>query len=161
MNRKLGRHYVFYRLGYNVVAGVGLLIMLVLNGAVPSGKLIAITIATRYVSMLLATAGVMIIIRSFREYSLMGFLGLRKESDAFTRSGILKYVRHPLYSGTILIIVGFWLFSPNVSTAVSAGCMLIYLAIGIQLEEKKLVKRYGEAYTQYKREVPMLVPRFW
>ncbi|MFT6214861.1 MAG: protein-S-isoprenylcysteine O-methyltransferase Ste14 [Roseivirga sp.] len=37
--------------------------------------------------------------------------------------------------------------------------LLIYLPIGIYLEEKKLIQTYGKAYIKYKEEVPALIPK--
>jgi len=33
-----------------------------------------------------------------------------------------------------------------------------YIIIGTRLEEKKLVLEFGESYTKYQHEVPMLIP---
>ena len=34
----------------------------------------------------------------------------------------------------------------------------IYILIALQLEEKDLVTYHGDAYDQYKKQVPMLLP---
>ena len=97
--------------------------------------------------------------KGYRYYRLL-YVGL--ESDAqeqFKADGILKYVRHPIYSATVLIVIAFWLFIPNVTTLVSACCIFNYLAIGIPLEEWKLIKKYGEAYREYKDRVPSIMPK--
>ena len=36
-----------------------------------------------------------------------------------------------------------------------------YILIAIQLEERDLLAAHGEAYAEYRRYVPMLVPRFF
>src|SRR5678815_2456937 len=108
---------------------------------------------------MLTTFGVMIIQSSFRQYSFMGFIGLKEEKQDFRTGGILQYVRHPIYSGIILVVVGFFLFIPNPPTMVSCICMLVYLPIGIVLEERKLVAMYGDVYRTYREQVPALVPK--
>jgi protein-S-isoprenylcysteine O-methyltransferase Ste14 len=109
---------------------------------------------------MLATFGVVVISQTFREHSALGFLGLKVESKKFIRSGILNKARHPIYSGTILIVVGFFLFIPTVATLLSTLCILSYLPIGIYLEEKKLLLEFGDSYAQYQSEVPALIPDF-
>ena len=72
--------------------------------------------------------------------------------------GMLKYVRHPMYSGTILLVTGFLAFAPSSINAVTWLMMVGYIVVAIPFEEKKLVARYGEAYESYKQKVPALIP---
>lgn len=74
----------------------------------------------------------------------------------FKTPWIYRIVRHPLYLGMLLL---FWctpamthdhLFFAEVMTA--------YLLIGIQFEERDLVRQFGAAYTAYQAKVPMLIP---
>jgi protein-S-isoprenylcysteine O-methyltransferase Ste14 len=159
-SRVMGKFYRYYRIIYNTISGIGLIVLLLLNASIPSAFIIEADSWTRYFSLLLATAGIFILKAAFRQYNLGGFMGLRDdEHDTFRAGGILKHIRHPLYSATILIAAGFWLFVPNVTTLVSVCCILVYLAVGIPLEERKLIRKYGEAYKEYKKRVPSLIPR--
>jgi protein-S-isoprenylcysteine O-methyltransferase Ste14 len=114
----------------------------------------------RYLSLMLATFGIIVISRAFREYRFISFIGLQVEASEFKRAGILRYVRHPIYSGTILIVIGFFLFIPTLATFLSVICVLIYLPIGIYFEEEKLIRQFGEQYRSYKKEVPSIFPRW-
>lgn len=38
---------------------------------------------------------------------------------------------------------------------------MLYLAVGIYPEEKKLIHEFGDQYIRYKNDMSMLVPRFW
>ena len=73
-------------------------------------------------------------------------------------NGVHRYVRHPLYSGTFLFIWGLWLIFPSLSLLISNSVITVYTLIGIQFEEQKLVKEFGERYMEYKKRVPMIIP---
>lgn len=110
--------------------------------------------------IILLVAGVVIIMLSFRQYSFTGFIGLRNDAlDTMQTKGLLKYVRHPIYAGTVLIVLGYSALSPTSTVLVSALCIFIYLPIGIYLEEKKLIALYGNSYRDYCKRVPKVFPK--
>jgi methanethiol S-methyltransferase len=150
-----------YRIVYSLYSIIGLLGLLTLNGSIQSGAFFESAGLIKYLSLMLATFGVMILQLAFRQYRLKSFLGFADEKDELVEEGILKYIRHPIYSGIILIVMGFFLFIPTLPTLISSVCIFIYLPIGIYLEEKKLIKYYGDSYLDYKKRVPSLIPRLF
>ncbi len=73
-------------------------------------------------------------------------------------TGLHKYVRHPLYTGTILTLwSGFFIF-PLLNLLISNTVITVYTIIGIHFEERKLLKLFGDNYAVYKKKVPMLIP---
>jgi len=148
----------FYRIFYSLISTIGLLGLLFFNAAIEGEWLFNPMGVVRYLSLMLATLGVMIVSRAFKEHNALAFVGLKQEEIKFSRSGILNYVRHPIYSGTILITVGFFLFTPTTSSLISTICIFAYLPVGIYLEEKKLIIQFGEQYLLYKKEVPTIIP---
>lgn len=116
----------------------------------------------KFIGLALATWGVIFLKLSFKQYSIREFLGVAKANQfqQLAVNGILKQVRHPIYTGTILIVFGFFLFNPKILNLVTLMCVIVYILIGIQLEEQKLEMEYGEDYRKYKANVPMLIPKF-
>lgn len=146
------------RIIYVLISTGGLLALLFYNGSIPSLKFFVSEGPIRYVSLLLTTFGVMIIQSSFRQYSFKGFMGFGDEKKELKTDGVLKYVRHPIQAGVVLIVLGFFFFIPNLPTLISCVCMLIYVPIGIYFEEKKLVAYYGDQYVEYRKRVPAIFP---
>jgi protein-S-isoprenylcysteine O-methyltransferase Ste14 len=131
-----------------------------INGGISSDYYFEPSGLPRYISLMLTTVGVMVMQRAFRNYRLKSFLGFEPEDSRLRTGGALAWVRHPIYSGLILITVGFFLFIPNLPTLISCCSILVYLPVGIYLEERKLIRAFGEAYVKYRKEVPALVPRW-
>lgn len=148
------------RIVYSLISTIGILLLLILNGAVVSDHIIPVTRELKMISLFLTGVGVLIIRSGFKYYNLKSFLGLIDENNKeLVKKGILSHIRHPIYSGTILITLGFALFDPRLPTFISTVCIFVYLIVGIRLEEKKLIDQFGQNYIDYKLQVPMLIPR--
>lgn len=85
---------------------------------------------------------------------------LRRRSTTESRFAtplLYRCVRHPLYAGFLLT---FW--SVPVMTAgrlLFALGLSAYVLIGIRLEERDLLQRFGATYRRYRQRVGMLLPR--
>jgi protein-S-isoprenylcysteine O-methyltransferase Ste14 len=74
----------------------------------------------------------------------------------FRIPALYRVVRHPLYFG---FLVAFWA-TPVMTVAHLVFAVLTtgYILTAIQLEEKDLVDEFGLTYSDYKKEVPMILP---
>lgn len=160
-SKVMGVTFRHYRLLYVVFSTSGLFALLFLNSVIYPDRLFDRSPWVQYVSLSLTAFGVIVIRLAFREFNWKAFAGIAaEESEVFRKEGVLRYVRHPIYSGTILIVVGYFLYQPTVGSLVATTVTFAYLPLGIWLEERKLVKQFGDAYREYKKSVPAIIPRF-
>jgi protein-S-isoprenylcysteine O-methyltransferase Ste14 len=75
----------------------------------------------------------------------------------FGTPGPYRLVRHPLYVG---FIIAFWATPIMTASHLFFALMTTgYILIAIRLEEHDLVCEHGTRYAEYRKQVPMLVPR--
>lgn len=84
-----------------------------------------------------------------------------REDHVLIESGPYRFVRHPVYTGYLALLLGSGVASLN-------GCLLLlwpvsFVGIRIQAasEERLLVARFGRDYERYAGRAGRLVPRCW
>tara|TARA_R110002049_G_scaffold305535_1_gene502487 strand:+ start:19984 stop:20724 length:741 start_codon:yes stop_codon:yes gene_type:complete len=82
--------------------------------------------------------------------------GVRPRRPAFRTPMLYRIVRHPLQLGLLIMMISTPVMTLGHLIFVSA--MLLYILIGLQFEERALLREFGSSYATYKREVPMLIP---
>ncbi len=75
-------------------------------------------------------------------------------------TGPYALVRHPLYSGNILIILGFSISSGNFwSVPIALLFFFFYYPAAIEYEDRKLYKLFGPLWKSWSERVPALIPK--
>lgn len=70
-------------------------------------------------------------------------------------SFLYRMVRHPLYFSLMLMLL------PAIDNAIGITLYIlyfIYLAIGLPVEERKLIKQFGQSYVDYRKRTPAIIP---
>lgn len=97
---------------------------------------------------------------AFKHINLSAFLGFSAadESVGLITEGLYAVIRHPLYFGTTILLIGTFLMSPTWTVAVSVLLSLVYIVIGIEFEERKLRQIFGSAYDDFARGKKKFIP---
>lgn len=81
-----------------------------------------------------------------------------KENHELIERGPYCYVRHPIYSGVLLMVFGTALLAGLVGGFVLLGVFFIGFRFRSSQEERLLTKHFPEAYPKYKTRVKAFVP---
>ncbi len=85
-------------------------------------------------------------------------VGIYKE-HALIKNGPYKYVRHPSYSGALLMLLGYGLILRSlIGSIVIVAVMLGIYLYRIMIEERTLSKRFPEGYASYSRDKKKIIP---
>ena len=160
----------FYRLAYNILALI-LLVLFILNLPADttlyktSGLFFSLQIIIQIsaaVSALLTMkgqgaefSGLQQLSAYVRSGKMPGYLD-ESRRGRLQRSGFYQYMRHPLYTFSMIILITSPIMTANLAfITILAG---IYFYTGSFFEERGLVKRFGIDYEQYRAEVPRFLP---
>lgn len=152
-----------YRALYTVFAFISLGFIAVYQVRLPSLLLFQAGNAMQVIGWLLTVVGALIMLVCIKKYflSLSGLKSLvanQVVANDLRIDGIHRFVRHPLYAGTFLFIWGTFVLFPLASIFIASSIITVYTLIGMRFEEQKLIVEFGDAYRQYMKRVPQLVP---
>lgn len=158
-----------YRLLYNLISVVSFIpILYILWTQIPQQVLWTIPYPWRYITIAVQFLALIGLAISLLQTDVWSFVGLRQAlrflqgapdpavTDKFISTGTYRWVRHPLYFFSLLFL---WL-----NPMMTLGSLLfnilatLYFWIGSIYEERRLLTAFGEAYAEYQRNVPGLVP---
>ena len=81
-----------------------------------------------------------------------------KEDHPLVRRGPYRYVRHPIYSGIVLAMLGNAIGGGNIAGFLAIPIALLGFSIKWRVEERFLTQQFGDQYVCYQREVRAVIP---
>lgn len=85
-------------------------------------------------------------------------VGIYKE-HALVKTGPYRYVRHPSYSGALLMLFSYALIMRSLIGGIVVFCMMLLIYLyRIKVEEKVLEERFADKYREYSKNRKKLIP---
>lgn len=161
--RNTGVFFRYYRLLYSLFAFLLLVAIIIYELQLPPRWLWRMPLVLQLIAGIPALAGLVIMGICIRRYFfyLSGIDVLfpqRATTAQLVTGGLNRYVRHPLYFGTLLALWSFFFIFPDLHYLITCSMITLYTWVGTIWEEKKLRAEFGEAYAAYQQAVPMLLP---
>ena len=155
-----------YRISYNLFSALHIGLVIIVGEIVLGSNSVVFEIGNElaFVATTAQWSGIIVIIFSLTQYDLGRFSGITQvfrgsdlsaDTEPLHTTGMHGYVRHPLYLGAYLYLLGGATSEFGMQTALW-GCL--YLLVGTWFEERGLVAQYGRAYEEYKQNVPAIIP---
>jgi protein-S-isoprenylcysteine O-methyltransferase Ste14 len=154
----------YYRLGYVVMASLTSLAFASTVVLLPDQRIYAIPFPFVLLTLAIQLAAILAAFLSMWQGGMMSFLGvdvllnrkLTSPDETLKVDGFYKYMRHPIYSFSFLVMWLFPVMTWNL-LAFFLGCT-VYSLIGSYFEEKRLLVQFGESYKAYQAKTPAFIP---
>ncbi|PJA95401.1 MAG: isoprenylcysteine carboxylmethyltransferase family protein [Ignavibacteriales bacterium CG_4_9_14_3_um_filter_34_10] len=80
----------------------------------------------------------------------------RMETNVLVRQGAYKYMRHPMHLGLLFfpLSIAFLIGSPSFILIIAPVEMILMLILIKYFEEREAIKKFGEEYLDYKKQLP-------
>jgi methanethiol S-methyltransferase len=150
---------------YAIASGIALAIV-VLFWRVSGTEILILRNVPRTMSSICGLLGVVLFIvgaSSLNSFDPLGIgpirarlRGVKYQPGPIVIRGPYRWVRHPLY---LAVLIMFW-SNPDVTADRLLFNVLwtVWICVATVLEERDLTQDFGDAYLQYKKTVPMLIP---
>jgi protein-S-isoprenylcysteine O-methyltransferase Ste14 len=143
-----GLNHAIRELRYHEVSRQGLAVILILVYALTAEP----TVLSLAIGVPLAVIGMLV------RLCASGFVMKNKE---LATHGPYALVRHPLYTGNIVSIVGFAIAGATLwGLPLALAFFWFYYPPAIEYEDRKLRRLFGQQWEQWAGVTPALVPRF-
>jgi methanethiol S-methyltransferase len=165
---------VWYRAFYTTLSSVTAVIAFVLLRRLPDHALWNVPAWLWWTMLCVQAAGAVFGMFAFEHLDAGEFLGFKQVRRYLARgevagnieglmqkqlvmTGVYGVVRHPLYLAGIIIFT----FTPRITVngLVVTALADLYFLFGAFMEERRLALLFGEQYREYRRRVPMIIPR--
>ena len=141
-----------------VIAQNVLLVLFMAIGLFAPKDLLFVSHTARLIGSFVAGVGVLLIL--FAVVSLRRVIQIApepKSNGALIQSGPYKYLRHPIYTGIIVCVVGLFLRTPTIWIGLASLIVVVFLFLKAGFEESLLLDRYA-GYTEYRARTFGLFP---
>lgn len=170
IKNKFGKLIAFYRVAYNIFSFASFYAIYLL---VPKNNLVIYDLPFPYDLVVfsfqvLSILGLIWCTRYFSSGEFFGFNQIKRykegnynpndldEKSDLRIEGPYKYSRHPVYFFSIMFLV----MRPIITLTylIIVVIFVLYFYIGSIFEEKRLVEKFGDAYVNYQKSVPRIIP---
>ncbi len=169
MQQRMGEraYQGWYRLLYNLLSVIVLapiMLYIWLSGTV----IYSVSVEVEAIFYILQLVGSIGLVVSLLQIDLLRFAGIRQMIAYFRNEplplppeklqtgGLYRLVRHPLYFFSLLSV---WFISPMTDTMLVFNiAATLYFVFGSLIEERRMVRYFGDEYRAYQAQVAWLIP---
>ncbi len=156
--KDLGREHPWGDAGQNIFFLI-FLATWVLDSFVVRWTIFLATFIPFWIALPFAGALLVVAVYLVRESNRVVFLQVR-DPPRVIDSGVFAHVRHPMYLGFLLFLLGLVIATMSMLSLAVWGAFFLFYDHIATFEEQDLEQKFGEVYARYREAVPKWIPRF-
>jgi protein-S-isoprenylcysteine O-methyltransferase Ste14 len=91
----------------------------------------------------------------------IGNIEISPKTENLVVSGPYKNTRNPMLFGTLLMYLAFALIINSLASVILVSAIFVFmLTVVVKIEEKRLLKDFGNQYEEYRKKVSKFIPWF-
>jgi protein-S-isoprenylcysteine O-methyltransferase Ste14 len=83
-----------------------------------------------------------------------------RKSGKLVETGIYKFIRHPIYTGLVLIVTGIAIYNLSYQRLIITGIIFFFFLYKLKYEESLLKEKYPD-YANYIKRTGRMFPKLW
>lgn len=111
-----------------------------------------------FIGSAISLVGIDLVIRGWRTV-YHSFWSKKKGKRRLVTDGIYAYMRHPQYTGFMMITLGLIVHWATIPLLVMWPILALQYYRLAKTEEQEMEEEFGDEYAEYRRRVPMFIPR--
>jgi protein-S-isoprenylcysteine O-methyltransferase Ste14 len=144
-------HYVFATLAFVLLQRIPIYPLTIV--------LVPHSVVMDVIRSLLAISGLVIAIVARRRLAgnWSGTVTFKRNHELIT-TGIYRYMRHPIYTGVLLMFLATALLVGTIGAVIGFFILFFTFWFKLKQEEELLIRHFTDKYLEYKRRVKSLIP---
>jgi len=82
-----------------------------------------------------------------------------KSNSKLIQNGLFKYIRHPIYTGILLLLSGYAVYVNSSAKLIISLLLLMLFFLKTTYEEERLLSKFPN-YSEYKKRTGRFLPKF-
>jgi protein-S-isoprenylcysteine O-methyltransferase Ste14 len=88
--------------------------------------------------------------------------GDRNSHRALIQNGLYRFIRHPIYTGEFLVMLGWpFEYGAPITLLIASALGFVFVNRRMQRQEADMIAEYGDAYAAYMRVTDRMIPNLW
>lgn len=118
----------------------------------------AVPLAVRAAGSLVAVAGLALVLVAQAQMGASWRIGIDDVRTGLIDGGVYRWVRHPIYTGLLAMLVGVVGLTPSAWSLMGAGWIASLIVVQARLEDVHLERGHGAAWRDWARRTGRLLP---